>query len=328
MLNSDGNPPSAASQLTMTPDVPAVTIVTPCLNAAQFLEYTLQSVLQQDYPNFEFLVIDGGSTDGTIALLERYAAAYPDKMRYVSEPDSGASEAIAKGFQMARGDIFAYLNADDTYFPGAIGMAVSHLADEPAVAGIYGKACWIDKDGSLLGAYPTKAFDAALLGRECFICQPACFVRAAAIRAVGGFDLSLHSAFDYDLWLRLAQRYTLLQIDVLLANSRMHAGNKTLSGRETVFREAIGCVRRHQGYVPFQWIHGYSSFLLDRRDQFFEPLLPSFPKYLVSLAMGLWVNWRHPVRFAREWCGVMSPAAFVRRWNASWIARRTGMQIR
>jgi len=312
----------------MTPDVPAVTIVTPCLNAVQFLECTLESVLQQDYPNFEFLVIDGGSTDGTIALLERYAAAHPDKMRYVSEPDSGAAEAIAKGFQMGRGEIFAYLNADDTYFPGAIGMAVSHLADEAEVAGVYGKAYWIDKDGGLLGAYPTKAFAVELLGRECFICQPACFVRAAAIRAVGGFDQSLHSAFDYDLWLRLAQRYRLLQIDVLLANSRMHAGNKTLSSRETVFREAIGSVRRHQGYVPFQWIHGYSSFLLDRRDQFFEPLLPSFTKFLISLAIGLWINRRHPLRFAREWGGVMSPGAFVRRWNATWIARRTGGQIR
>jgi glycosyltransferase involved in cell wall biosynthesis len=312
----------------MISELPAVTIVTPCLNAAQFLECTLARVLGQDYPNFEYLVIDGGSTDGTLGLLERYASAYPDKMRYSSGRDSGAAEAIARGFAMGRGEVFAYLNADDTYFPGAIRTAVMHLAYEPEVAGVYGNASWIDKDGSVLGTYPTKGFDAGLLGRECFICQPACFVRAAAIRAVGGFDIRLHSAFDYDLWLRLAQRYTLRRIDVLLASSRMHAENKTLSQRGTVFREAIGCVRRHQGYVPFQWIHGYSSFLLDKRDQFFEPLLPSFSKFLFSLVLGLSVNWRHPLRYVREWCEVMSPDAFVRRWNATWIARRMGIQIR
>lgn len=329
MLNSEGRKAGSGTGMMMSnSDIPAVTIVTPCLNAAQFLERTLESVLRQDYANFEYLVFDGGSTDGTLELLERYAADYPGQIRYVSAPDGGASEAIARGFLMARGAIFAYLNADDTYFPGAIRLAVAHLNEEPEVAGVYGNAYWIDKEGRVLGSYPTKAFDPAALGRECFICQPACFVRAAAIRAVGGFDTRLQTAFDYDLWLRLAQRYTLRRIDVVLANSRMHAENKTLSRRRTVFREAIGCVRRHQGYVPFQWIHGYSSFLVDRRDQFFEPLLPSFTKFLVSLGLGLRVNWRHPVRFLREWGGVMSPDAFMRRWNATWIARRTGLQIR
>jgi glycosyltransferase involved in cell wall biosynthesis len=312
----------------MTPELPAVTIVTPCLNAERFLERALESVLQQDYPNFEYLVLDGGSTDGTVALLARYAAAYPGKMRYISEPDNGASDAIARGFAMGQGEIFAYLNADDTYFPGAIRTAVSYLRDEPELAGVYGNAYWIDGEGGVLGSYPTRPFDPEALGRECFICQPASFVRAAAIREAGGFDVRLHTAFDYDLWLRLAQRHQLRRIDVLLANSRMHLDNKTLSRRGTVFREAITCVQRHQGYVPFQWIHGYCSYLIDGRDQFFEPLQPSFTKFAFSLGLGVIVNWRHPVRYLREWCSIMSPDAFVRRWNATWIARRTGIHIR
>jgi glycosyltransferase involved in cell wall biosynthesis len=312
----------------MNSDWPSVTIVTPCLNAEEFITDTLESVLRQDYSNFEYLVIDGGSTDGTLTLLAQYAATYPGRMRYFSEPDKGVAEALARGLAMGRGEIFAYLNADDTYFPGAIRLAVAHLSEEAELAGVYGEGDWVDKDGALLGPYPTKEFDRALLGRECFICQPACFVRAAAIRAVGGFDTSLQTAYDYDLWLRLAQRYSLRHIDVRLANSRMHPKNKTLSCRRLVFREAIRCVRRHQGYVPFQWVHGYSSFLMDRRDQFFEPLLPSFTKFLVSLGLGLVVNRRHPLRYIREWGGVMGLGAFVRRWNASWLARRSGLQIR
>lgn len=312
----------------MTPESPLVTIVTPCLNAERFLEQTLESVLTQDYDHFEYIVLDGGSTDDTVAILERYARLYPHQFRYVSEADDGASAAIAKGFAMARGQIFAYINADDLYFPGAIRKAVSHLEDNPELAGVYGDAFWISDDGTRLGNYPTQAFSAEQLGRECFICQPTCFVRSAAIREVGGFESRLHTAFDYDLWLRLARQHQLFRIDALLASSRMHVNNKTLSHRGTVFREAIACVQRHQGYVPFQWIHGYCSYLIDARDQFFEPLRPSFTKFAFSLILGTVCNWRHPYRYWREWCSIMSPDAFVRRWNATWIARRTGIQIR
>lgn len=321
-------PESAVGPSSMTQESLAVTIITPCLNAEKFLVETIESVVQQDYPNFEYIVLDGGSTDGTIAILERYAALYPKLLRYISEPDAGASDAIAKGFAMAKGEVFAYLNADDTYFPGAIRTAISHLRDQPKLAGVYGNAYWISAEGDLLGNYPTKPFHPEELGRECFICQPTCFVRCQAIREVGGFDPRLHSAFDYDLWLRLSRHHQLFRIEALLASSRMHLDNKTLSGRGTVFREAIACVRRHFGYVPFQWIHGYCSYLVDGRDQFFEPLRPSFTKFAFSLLLGTVCNWRHPLRYWREWCSIMSPDAFVRRWNSTWIARRMGIQIR
>lgn len=308
----------------MALEFPLVTIITPSLNMGQFIERTLESVMAQDYPNIEYLVLDGGSTDGTLEILERFADLYPARFRYISERDEGAAAAITRGFSMARGEIFAYLNADDVYLPGALRAAVSYLQQHAGVAGVYGKGYWISEAGERIGDYPTRAFDAEALGRECFICQPACFVRTAALRAVGGFNPKWETVFDYDVWLRLACRSLLLHVEDFWAESRMHASNKTLSRRKLVFQESIACVRSHQGYVPFQWVHGYCSYLLDRRDQFFEPLRPSFTKFAFSLLLGTLINWRRPVRYWREWARVMSPAAFIRRWNATWIARRIG----
>jgi glycosyltransferase involved in cell wall biosynthesis len=301
-----------------------VSIVTPCLNMARFIEETVQSVLEQDYANLEYIVIDGGSTDGTLEILERYKG----RLRLVSEPDSGTSDALAKGFSLASGQIFGYLNADDTYLPGAIRAAVDQLSGSPGAAAVYGNAYWITGEGLRLGRYPVSSWEPELLSQSCFICQPACFFRAAAYREAGGIDPKLHSAFDYDLWLRLSKNRTFVFLERSLANSRMHHENKSLSERRSVFLESLAAVRQHCGYVPFQWIHGFSSYVIDGRDQFFEPLRPSFTKYVLSLFVGTLYNVRHPLRYWREWGSVMSLGAFLRRWNASWLARTLGLQIR
>ena len=307
---------------------PLVTVVTPCLNMAGFIVATIESVLSQDYPNIEYIVVDGGSTDGTVALAQTYVARYPDRVRLISEPDSGVADAIGKGLALARGSVFAYLNADDTYFPGALRTAVHWLESEPDVAGVYGNAYWIDHDGSRIGRYPTEPFSREALGNSCYICQPACFLRTAVLRSLGGFDRTYHVAFDYELWLRLAQRHRLLKVESLLANSRMHRANKTLRQKTLGFQEASRALRKYHGHVPFRWAHSYASFVLDQRDQFFEPLRPSFTKFIFSLIVGTLLNWPSPVRFWKEWAEVMSISAFVRRWNDTWVARRLGMLIR
>ena len=277
---------------------PLVSIVTPSLNAAEFLEETIRSVLAQDYPRVEYLVMDGGSTDGTQAILERYRG----KLEFVSEPDGGAADAINRGFRRARGEIVAWLGSDDLYLPGAVSAAVSAFAEDPSVAAVYGEGQWIGEAGQAIGRYPTVApYSAAAFRRECPICQPACFMRREAVEAVGWLDASLHSAFDYDLWIRLSQRFQFRAIPQCLAQSRMHPRNKSLGGKQRMFEECIALLRRHYGYVPPQWVYGYVSFLRDRTDQFFTPLRISPAMYLRSLVVGSRYNTRHLLRYWWDW---------------------------
>ena len=312
----------------MYPKYPLVTIVTPCLNMESYIATTIGSVLSQDYPNLEYILVDGGSTDGTVGVIDEFLAKNPERMRLIVEQDSGVAEALEKGLAAANGEIFAYINADDTYFPGALRTAVHWLESHPQMAGVYGNAYWIDDDGKRIDSYPTEPFQKETLEHSCYICQPTCFLRTEILRELGGFNTGYQVAFDYELWLRLAQRHELLKIEALLANSRMHRANKTLRQRTVGFEEASRALRKYHGYVPFRWAHSYASFLLDQRDQFFEPLRPTFSKFVFSLIVGTLLNWPSPVRFWKEWSGVMSLSAFVRRWNDTWVARRSRMLIR
>jgi glycosyltransferase involved in cell wall biosynthesis len=280
------------------PQPPLVSVITPVLNAAGFLEETLRSVLTQDYPHLEYLVMDAGSTDGTLEILERYRG----RLAFVSAPDGGTADAINRGFRKARGEILAWLGADDLYLPGAVSAAAAALAEDRDAGAVYGEGYWIGEAGQTIGRYPTVApYSAAALRRECPICQPACFVRRAAVEAVGGLDASLTSAFDYDLWIRLSRRYRFLAIPQYLAQSRMHARNKSLGQKQRMFEECIQLLRRHYGYVPMPWIYSYVSFLRDRTDQFFTPSRLSPAVYLRSLVVGSRYNVRHLLRYWKEW---------------------------
>ena len=301
--------------------LPLISIVTPTYNMGRFLEETIQSVLSQDYPNIEYIVMDAGSTDETLAILKKYE----DRLQFHSGPDRGTADAINKGFARSHGSVFAYLNADDIYLPGAVSTAMQALASEPEAAVVYGNANWVDQNGGLLAPYPVLPFDAALLAQECFISQPAAFVRREAFEAAGRMDPDLQFAYDYDLWIRVARLYPMRKIDAVLATSRMHQDNKTVGQRRGVLRETLRLLQAHYGYVPFQTAHGYASYLVDGRDQFFEPLRPSIFKYALSLFVGLRYNPRRPFRFVREWASVMSMAGLARRWHgfvSSWGQRQ------
>jgi len=279
------------------PSPPLVSIVTPTYNMGRFLDETIQSVLSQDYPNIEYIVMDAGSTDGTLAILEKYK----DKLQFHSGPDGGTADAINKGFARSHGSVFAYLNADDSYLPGAISTALLALESHPETGVVYGDANWVDEQGRALAPYPVQPFDAALLSQECFISQPAAFIRREVFELAGRMDPKLQYAYDYDLWIRIARLYPLRKVDTLLANSRMHLDNKTVGQRRAVLRETLELLESHYGYVPFRPVHAYASYLVDSRDQFFEPLRPSILKYVLSLLVGLRYNPGKPFRFIREW---------------------------
>ena len=278
---------------------------------AGYLPEAIESVLAQDYPRIEYIVVDGGSTDGSIEILDRYK----DRLSYTSGADRGPSDAAFQGLQRAHGDILAWLNADDSYLPGAISTAAAYLESHPQTDAVYGEGWWIDEQGAVISRYPTLAFDAKVLERDCFICQPAAFLRASAYRRVQ-LDPEVARSFDYDLWIRMAKAGCRFDsIPKYLANSRMHRGAKTIYEREEVFQASMDLLKRHYGYVPLSWIVGYTAYRMDHRDQFFEPLKYTPWKYLASLPVGLWYNRRKPLRFFGEWF-MKGAQGLVRRGNA------------
>ena len=230
---------------------PLVSIVTPSFNQAQFLEETIQSVLEQDYPNIEYMIVDGGSTDGSRAILERYSERLA---WWVSEPDQGQTDAINKGFSRARGEILAWLNSDDTYLPGAIREAVDYLENHPQAGMVYGDANLIDEKGQIIGKFPARQTDYRRLRRGyVHVPQQASFFRADLWKQVGPLDPAFYFAMDYDLWVRLARVSQLDYIPHLWANFRLHSSGKSVIADSRCWPEMLR-VHYRDGGSRFSWL--------------------------------------------------------------------------
>lgn len=233
---------------------PLVSIVTPSLNQARFLEHTIRSVREQDYPRLEHLVADGGSTDGTLGVLERH----PD-VRWWSEPDGGQSEALNAAFARSQGEVVGWLNADDVYLPGAVSAAVAALAAHPRAGLVYGDWIVMDDGGRELWRVETEDFDLdyALNVRN-VVPQPSTFIRRSVLEEVGFLDTELHYAMDYDLWLRIARAgYELVHVPAYWAAFRSHSTSKTESRGDRFWAEERAVMRRHGGrwLSPALWGH-------------------------------------------------------------------------
>ena len=218
--------------------LPLVSIVTPSFNQAKFLEETIRSVLDQDYPRIEYILIDGGSTDGSVEIIRKYAhqLAY-----WVSEKDRGQTDALNKGFAAANGSILAWLNSDDTYQPGAIRSAVDYLISHPRVGLVYGDLNFINERGEIVGKFPAAQTDLARLRRGyVHIPQPAAFFRTDLWKKVGPLDPSFYFAMDYDLWVRLAGVSDLQYLPgQVWANFRLHSSGKTMAADERCWPEML-----------------------------------------------------------------------------------------
>jgi len=222
-----------------------VSIITPSFNQAPFLEATLNSVLDQDYPDIEYIVIDGGSTDGSVEILERYSSrlAY-----WVSEKDQGQTDAINKGFARATGDILAWLNSDDVLLPGAVAEAAAYLEAHPEAGMVYGDCSFIDETGREIGQFPAAQTDYRRLRQGyVHIPQQASFFRADLWRQVGPLDPSFYFAMDYDLWVRLARLAPLHYIKRPWASFRLHSGAKTIYADDRCWPEMLRVHRRDGG---------------------------------------------------------------------------------
>jgi glycosyltransferase involved in cell wall biosynthesis len=222
-----------------------ISIVTPSYNQAQYLEQTICSVLEQDYPDIEYIIVDGKSTDGSLEIIRKYA----DRLSWwVSEPDRGQTDALNKGFAHATGDLLTWINSDDTYTPGAIREAVKFFEAHQNAALIYGDANYIDESGRVVGRFPAAQTNHRLLRRGyVHIPQQASFFRADLWRQVAPLDPSFFFAMDYDLWVRLAARGPLLYHPQVWANFRLHGDSKTLAANDRCWPEMIRVHRRDGG---------------------------------------------------------------------------------
>ncbi len=219
----------------MMSELPLVSIITPSYNQARFLEATLRSVLEQDYPRIEYLVVDGASTDDSVEIIRRYA----DRLAWwVSEKDSGQSEAINKGFQRARGEIVGWLNSDDVYLPGAVSAAVEAFRLNPTAGLVYGDALAIDADGRQFNLMRARQYSMPDLLAFKIICQPAAFMRRSVLQQVNYLNPDYHLLMDALLWMNMARHAPLVYVPQTWAAARYHEAAKNRTRGAAYGREA------------------------------------------------------------------------------------------
>ena len=222
--------------LTQVTRLPLVSIITPSFNQAPYLEQTIQSVLGQDYPRLEYIVVDGGSTDNSLEIIQKYN----DRLAYwISEKDSGQAEAINKGFARAKGDILGWLNSDDYYLPNTISQVVKSFQENPDVVMVYGDMLAVNGTGETINVLRYKQL--SLQDLLCFqiIGQPSVFFRRSALEKTGGLDTSFHFMLDNHLWIRLAQQGRILHVPQVWSAARYHADAKNRARAAEFGREAF-----------------------------------------------------------------------------------------
>lgn len=225
---------------------PKISIVTPSLNQGKFIEETIRSVLLQGYPDLEYIIIDGGSTDETVEIIRKYEKwlAY-----WVSESDSGQSSAINKGFDRSKGEIVAWINSDDMYLAGCFEKVAEFFSKNVQFHMVYGACCLIDEKSGFLGKpdLPIHFDLKRLIEHEDYIPQPSVFFRKRVLKEVGGVIETLQYSMDYEFWIRIGRRYPVKKIDSLLSCFRIQPQQKTFETHADQYRENLLIRARYGG---------------------------------------------------------------------------------
>lgn len=219
----------------MSKKFPLVSIITPSYNQGEFIEELILSIKNQSYKNVEHIIIDNNSTDNTIDILKKYKNAY--NMRWISENDSGMYMAINKGLYKAKGDILAYLNTDDLYFPWTVSVIVEYFNNHPEIELVYGDAVNINIDTDKKSLILCPCFDYLFLIRKNFIPQPTVFFRKVILKKIGFFNENMKLVGDYEYWLRAGYRCKISKINEVLAIDRIHSKSQRQKKIKQLFKE-------------------------------------------------------------------------------------------
>lgn len=218
-----------------------ISIITPSFNQGIFIEETIRSVLEQDHDDIEYIVMDGGSTDGTVDVLRKYP-----QVQWVSERDRGQSDAINKGFRRATGEVMAWLNSDDRYAPRILGEVMRYFAAHPACRLLYGDITFMGRDGSrLYDLAGDKLSYASLVACPDLVRQPSTFWRRSLVEERGGVDESLHVVMDLDFFLRIGHGERFHYLPRVLSHYRCYEENKSLSLSRLQVREMLRVYRKN-----------------------------------------------------------------------------------
>jgi len=239
-----------------------ISIITPTLNQAMFIERTIRSVFDQRYPDLEFIIIDGGSKDETLDILKQYEG----RLTWISEKDKGQTDAINKGLRMSTGDIIAYLNSDDVYEPGALARVAEYFTAHPETMWLTGKCRIIDEQDREVRGMITR-YKNFLLRHYSYkvllvtnpVSQPATFWRRAVIDEFGLFDVSEHLVMDYEYWLRIGRKYPPTVLNDYLASFRVYAASKTSSLFLKTFKRELELASKYSNSRTLNFLH-YLSY--------------------------------------------------------------------
>lgn len=279
---------------------PLVSIITPSYNQGKFIRKTIESVLTQDYANIEYIVVDGGSTDDSLDIIREYES----RLTYISEKDSGQSDAINKGFRMAQGEIVAWLNSDDVYEPGCITRAIEEFEKNAELGLVYGDGYIIDEADNKQKVFEyTQEFDYwKLVNFWDYIMQPATFFKRETLERAGHLDVNLHYCMDWDLWIRLAAVSEVKYIPELLACSREYGDTKTSTGGDRRLKEIIGLLQKYSGKKNPLGVQSYkaSTFYIKHANAIW-PIRKLAGWYLTYRHK--WLDRQMPRRYADGWIG-------------------------
>lgn len=251
-----------------------ISIVTPSYNQGKFIGQTLESILSQRLKNIEYIVMDGGSTDSTKSVINKYVPLFLKKkitFKFISEKDNGQSDAINKGWKIASGDIITYINSDDYYDKNVLQKVLRYFEVNPKIMWAYGGWNFVNQSGKLYKKIQPSVYKKQKLLDYCNIGQPSCFFRKELLEEIGLLNENLHLTMDYDLWLRFATKYPAGIMDFAISNMRYHLEAKSGSRTMEHLKECFMLQKKYSKKYSWQrlrqilyFIRGYVVILLKK----------------------------------------------------------------